>query len=131
MHFHEKMFDSYIMIEVSFHDLSISDKTTQAQLSFQKSQSRNLFFLKVYFSFTLISSFLHLRHYIILMKNDSIDVDELFSWWEVYLYIFVPLSLVYLRLSLQDLKKKYFCRSFRNLITPNFDFVPTGNISDS
>ena len=108
MHFHEKMFDSYIMIEVSFHDLSISDKTTQAQLSFQKSQSRNLFFLKVYFSFTLISSFLHLRHYIILMKNDSIDVDELFSWWEVYLYIFVPLSLVYLRLSLKDLKKKIF-----------------------
>ena len=67
----------HIVIEVSFHDLSISDKTTQAQLSFQKSQSRNLFFLKVYFSFTLISSFLHLRHYIILMKNDSIDVDEL------------------------------------------------------
>ena len=64
------------MIEVSFHDLSISDKTTQAQLSFQKSQSRNLFFLKVYFSFTLISSFLHFRHYIILMKNDAFAIDD-------------------------------------------------------
>ena len=66
----------HIVIEVSFHDLSISDMRPQAQLSFQNSQSRDLFFLKVYFSFTLISSFLHFRHYIILMKNDAFAIDD-------------------------------------------------------
>ena len=82
--------------------------------------------------FTLILTFLHLHHYIILVKNDvDVQLSHLKTKWEVCAYIFVPLSLVYLRLSLKILRKKYFCRSFRNLITPNFDFVPTGNISDS
>ena len=41
----------HIVIEVNFHDLSISDMRPQAQLSFQNSQSRDLFFLKSLFFF--------------------------------------------------------------------------------
>ena len=66
----------HIVIEVSFHDLSISDMRPQAQLSFQNSQSRDLFFSEKFIFSTLISSFLHFRHYIILMKNDAFAIDD-------------------------------------------------------
>ena len=75
--------------------------------------------------FTLISSFLRLYHYIIHVKNDVI-VQLQCKVGGLFLHI-CTIIIGILKIVPKDLKKKYFCRSFRNLISPNFDFVPTGN----
>ena len=60
------------------------------------------------------------------MKNDAIAKDYLRYIVGGLSVHFCTIIIGILKIVPKDLKKKYFRRSFRNLITTNFDFVPTG-----